>query len=54
MFDRDLNLPGHKARVHPAFESLVDEANETRSDWSRPIANLRDEFHQCSKETACR
>ncbi len=40
------NLPGHQARVHPAFASLVDEANETQTDWSRPIAELRDEFHR--------
>jgi acetyl esterase len=40
------NLPGRRARVHPAFVSLVDEANETRTDWSRPIAQLRDEFHR--------
>lgn len=39
-------LPGHKPRVHPAFVSRVEEANKTRTDWSRPIANLRDEFHR--------
>ena len=40
------NLPGHQARVHPAFVSLVDEANETKTDWSRPISKMRDEFHR--------
>jgi len=40
------NLPGHQARVHPAFVSLVDEANEASTDWSRSIPKLRDEFHR--------